>query len=108
MTQSLARGEPVRLERVNTIADGLAAPFAGAHTLAHVKKLVDAMVTVSDQQIIEAMRLILERCKVLTEPAASAGTAALLSGKTGVRPGAVVVSVLSGGNIDPERLTTLL
>jgi len=108
MTQSLARGEPVRLERVTTVADGLAAPFAGAHTLAHVRKFVDAMVTVPDQQIIEAMGLILERCKVLAEPAASAGVAALLSGKAGVRPGAAVVCVLSGGNIDRERLKNLL
>jgi threonine dehydratase len=108
MTRSLERGEPVRLDRVSTIADGLAAPFAGRHTLAHVKALVERMVTVSDQEIVEAVGPILERCKVVAEPAAAAPLAALLSGRTGLPRGATVVCVLSGGNVDRERLKALL
>jgi len=108
MTQSLQRGEPVRLDRTNTIADGLAAPFAGKHTLAHVQAYVDDMVIVSDQEIIEAMGLILERCKVVAEPAAASTLAALLSGKAKLPREATVVGVLSGGNVDRERLKTLL
>ena len=108
MTASLQRGEPVRLERYDTVADGLAAPFAGRHTLRHVQQHVDEIVTVSDRDILRAMRLILERCKVVAEPAGAAPVAALLSGKIVPPRGASVVCVLSGGNVDPARLTALL
>ena len=108
MTQSLQRGEPVHLDRVDSVADGLAAPFVGQHTLAHVQVYVDDLVIVRDQEIVEAMGLILERCKVLAEPAASSTVAALLSGKVSLRRGSTVVCVLSGGNIDRERLKVLL
>jgi len=108
MTQSLQRGEPVHLDRVDSVADGLAAPFVGQHTLAHVQVYVDDLVIVRDQEIVEAMGLILERCKVLAEPAASSTVAALLSGKVSLRRGSTVVCVLSGGNIDRERLKALL
>jgi len=108
MSQSLRRGQPVHLDRVDTIADGLAAPFAGQHTLAHVQRYVDDMVIVSDEGIVEAMGLILERCKVVAEPAAAASLAAMLSAKVSLPPGGAVVCVLSGGNVDRERLKTLL
>ena len=108
MTRSLERGEPVRLEKVETIADGLAAPFAGRLTYAHVRAHVDDMLTVSDRQIAEAMGLILERCKLVAEPAAAASVAALLSGKLDLPKRATVVCVLSGGNVDRERLKSLL
>lgn len=108
MTQSLQRGEPVHLDRVDTVADGLAAPFAGEHTLAHVQAYVDDMIVVSDQEIVEAMVLILERCKVVAEPAAASTLAALFSGRANLPQGCTVVCVLSGGNIDRERLKALL
>ncbi len=108
MAQSVERGEPVHLARVDTIADGLAAPFAGTHTLAHVQAYVDELVTVSDEEIIRAMALILERTKAVAEPAASAALAAVLSGKLSLPQGSTVVCVVSGGNIDAERLKALL
>jgi threonine dehydratase len=108
MTQSLQRGEPVHLDRVDTVADGLAAPFAGRHTLAHVQARVDDVVTVRDQEIIEALGLILERCKVVAEPAAASTLAALLVDKVRLPRGSTVVCVLSGGNVDRERLKELL
>jgi threonine dehydratase len=108
MTQSLQQGEPVHLDRVDTVADGLAAPFAGVHTLAHVKAYVDDLLIVTDQEIVDAMTLILERCKVVAEPAASSTVAALLSGKACLPGGSVVLCLLSGGNVDRERLKTLL
>ncbi len=108
MHQSLQRGEPVHLERVATVADGLAAPFAGQHTLAHVQAYVDDLVIVSDEEIVEAMGLIMERCKVVAEPAAASTLAALLSGRANLPPGSTAVCVLSGGNIDRERLKALL
>lgn len=108
MTQSLQRNEPVHLNRVDTVADGLAAPFAGQHTLAHVQAYVDEMVIVSDPEIVTAMGLIMERCKIVAEPAAAATLAAVLSGKMDIPPGSKVVCLLSGGNIDRERLRALL
>ncbi len=108
MSQSLQRGEPVHLERVDTIADGLSAPFAGHYTLAHVQTYVDDVVIVSDHEIVEAMKLILERCKVTAEPAAASTLAALLSNKVSIAHGAEVLCVLSGGNIDQKSLKALL
>ena len=107
MTLSLRQGSPATLE-VNTVADGLAAPFAGEQTLAHVRRYVDEVVLVSDAEIIEAMFLIMERCKVVAEPAAASTLAALLYGKIQPPPNSSVVCVLSGGNIDRERLGELL
>jgi threonine dehydratase len=63
---------------------------------------------VPDAEIIEALRLILDRCKVLVEPAGAAALAGLLSGQTGAKPGSNTVVILSGGNVDRERLKTLL
>ena len=108
MRQSLARGEPVRLAKLNTIADGLAAPFAGVHTLAHVRAFVSDMVLVDDAEILDAMRVLMRRARILPEPAGAAATAALLDGTLMIQPGEHVVVVVSGGNADPERLRSLL
>lgn len=108
MTESLRRGEPVRLERLDTIADGLAAPFAGRLNYAHVRALVDEMVLVSDPEIAAAIPVLIERCKVVAEPAAAAATAALLSGKVVPPPGSTTVIIVSGGNIDRARLAAIL
>ena len=106
--RALDAGEPVRLERIDTVADGLGAPTTGPHVLEHVRALVDDVVTVDDDNIIAALRLLLERCKLLVEPAGAAGVAALLSGAVRVPAGARVGVILSGGNIDLPRLRTLL
>ncbi|MDX1624095.1 MAG: threonine/serine dehydratase [Gemmatimonadota bacterium] len=108
MSESLAAGEPVRLETLDTVADGLAAPFAGRHTLAHVRERVDEMVVVSDEEILAAMRLLLERLKVVAEPAAAASLAGFLGGAVELPPGSSVVCVVSGGNVDADRLGELL
>jgi len=108
MRQSLAKGEPVRLAKLDTIADGLAAPFAGVHTLAHVQAFVDDMVLVEDAAILDAMRALMKRARILPEPAGAAATAALLAGIVSVKPGDRVVVVVSGGNADPDRLRSLL
>lgn len=107
MRLSLDRGSPQRLERVDTVADGLAAPFAGNLTFEHVRRLGLEIVTVTDAAIVEAMWLLIERCKVLAEPAAAAGLAALLSGAVAVAAGARVVCVVTGGNADRQRLRAL-
>ena len=107
MRQSLAKGEPVRLAKTNTIADGLAAPFAGVHTLAHVQAFVDDIVIVEDSGILDAMRVLMRRARILPEPAGAASTAALLGGLLMTQPGEHVVVVVSGGNADPDLLRSL-
>jgi threonine dehydratase len=105
---ALERGAPVRLDSVDTIADGLTGPIAGDLTLAAVQRFVDEVVLVSDAEITEALRLILERTKLLVEPAGAAATAALLARRVIPPAGTQVVSLLSGGNIDRPRLKALL
>jgi threonine dehydratase len=108
MWRSRQAGQPMRLDKVSTIADGLSAPFAGGVPFEIVQQYVDDLILVSDAAIREAMILILERCKLLAEPGGAAGLAALLSGAATVQPSGPVVVVLSGGNVDAGRLATLL
>jgi threonine dehydratase len=108
MWQSLQQRAVVHLDRTDTVADGLAAPFVGELNLASVQKYVDEVVLVSDGEMIEALCLILERCKLLTEPAGAAGFTALLFEKVKIPSGSETVCVLSGGNIDLNRLGTFL
>ena len=108
MTLALEKGEPVHMTTLNTVADGLAAPFVGQHNLDHVRAYVDDVITVRDSEIVEAMRLVLERAKILAEPAGAASLAALISGQVELRGGESVVCVLSGGNVDSARLIKLL
>jgi threonine dehydratase len=108
MLTSVQQHKPLAAEKLNTIADGLAAPFAGVHTLEHVEKYVDEIVLVSDDEIKEAMLLIMERSKLFVEPSGAAGFAALLAHKVDVAAGSTVVCILSGGNIDREKLKAIL
>ena len=107
MHLSRQQGSPARLEVLDTIADGLAAPFAGVRTFEIVQKHVDDLVLVEDAEIRSAMKLLLERCKILAEPAGAAAAAALLTGKIQPRGGATVVLV-SGGNVSLETLANII
>ncbi len=104
MHRSLAEGRPVHLDRVDTVADGLAPPMAGTLNHALLARHAEGVVTVSDEEILHAMRVLLERTKLLVEPAAAAAVAALLAGRIPVEPDAPVVAVLSGGNVDLDAL----
>jgi threonine dehydratase len=108
MTRSLEQGTQVHLERVDTIADGLAPPFAGEHTLRHVQHFVDDMVRVSDGEILDALGVLIQRCKLVPEPSGAASLAALLSSKIRPTSGSTVVCVISGGNIGADLLKQLL
>ncbi|HLZ21482.1 MAG TPA: threonine ammonia-lyase [Ktedonobacterales bacterium] len=99
MRAALDAGAIVTLPHINTIADGIATKVAGRYTLEIVRALVDEVVTVDDEEIIHAVLLLLERCKLLVEGAGAAGVAALLSGRLDLA-GKRTVAVLSGGNID--------
>jgi threonine dehydratase len=108
MWQSLKQDKAVHLDSVDTIADGLAAPFAGELNFEIVKKYVDELILMSDDEFIEPICLILERTKLLTEPAGAASFAALFHKKVSIPEGSKVVCVLSGGNLDRDRLARFL
>jgi threonine dehydratase len=108
MHKSLRKNEVATLDRVNSIADGLSAPFAGKYTFAHMKRFVDDIVLVSDDEIIEALRLLFVEANILAEPAGAAGFAAILQKKNEIEAGANVVCVLSGGNIDLHLLKKII
>lgn len=91
-----------------TIADGIAIKRPGELTRPLVEKLLDGIVTVGDDQIAEAMMLLLERSKLLAEGAGAAATAALLVGATEPAPRGATVVVISGGNVDVGVLVGLI
>ncbi|MDB4879646.1 MAG: Pyridoxal-5-phosphate-dependent protein beta subunit [Gemmatimonadetes bacterium] len=108
MTVALRAGQPVRLDSVATIADGLTAPAAGRLALEHVRALVDDVVTIPDEMIADALVALLERAKLMSEPAGATALAAVLAGVAGCRPGDRVAAVVSGGNLELQRLRFLL
>ena len=109
LAPALAAGKPVPSPRpANTLADGMTPPFVGALPLAIAREAVDDVVGVSEAEIIEAMSLLTTRAKLFVEGSGAAATAALLAGKIKARPGARVVAIVSGGNIDPARMSAAL
>jgi threonine dehydratase len=107
MRRSLDAGSPQQIT-ANTIADGLAAPMVGDMTLDAVRRYVDDVVLVTDEDIVAALRDIMVYAKIVAEPAGAAALAALLTGKLPLSADAKVAVVVSGGNIDLDRLKALL
>ncbi|HTL99659.1 MAG TPA: threonine/serine dehydratase [Candidatus Omnitrophota bacterium] len=103
MTASLSAGKPIPIPVPRTLADGLTPPFVGSIPLAIARDALDEIVPITEPEIVEGMRWLLTRAKLYVEGGGAAATAALLSGKVRVPPGSVVVSVVSGGNVDPDR-----
>ncbi|GAA5116158.1 threonine/serine dehydratase [Haloechinothrix salitolerans] len=102
--QALAANEVVRLPRgAPTMADGLAAPFAGEHTLAQVRRYVDDVVSVAESDIATAWPDMIAATRLMLEPSAVVGLAALRAGAVAVPDGGTVVLVASGGNAAPPR-----
>jgi threonine dehydratase len=107
MLRSLEAGGPVVLESVDTIADGLRPVSPGTLTYRHCKALVNSVITVSDAEIRRAVRWCFDQ-RLVVEPSGAAGVAALLGGRLGVDSERETVIVISGGNIGPSRLQSLL
>lgn len=99
MSRAVREGRVVILEEPRTIADGLKPVCVGELTLEHVRKYVDGMVLVSDEEILEAARHLLLKEKLVVEPSGAASVAAVRSGKLRL-PRGPAVCVLSGGNAD--------
>ena len=103
---SLTAGRPVALERMATMADGIAVGRPGDVPFGIVAEHVDRVVTVSEEDLSRALVLLLERAKLVVEPAGAAAVAALMADPGAFEP--PVVAVLSGGNIDPLLLHRVL
>ncbi|MEV6322217.1 threonine ammonia-lyase [Nocardia sp. NPDC051787] len=106
---SLAAGRPVRVDRMSTMADGIAVGQPGAVPFAHVAEYVSAIVTVDEEALSQALLLCLERAKLIVEPAGAAAVAALMSrAPEELDLRGPVCAILSGGNIDPLLLTRVI
>ncbi len=98
MKNSLASGELQSVGGERTIADGISVKKPGQITFSIIKELIDEIVLVDDDQIVKTMFLLMERGKMVVEPAGAAGLAYLLEAKPA--PGKKVVPILCGGNVD--------
>jgi len=103
---SMRAGHPVKITARPTIADGIAVAEPGQLTFEVVRKYVDRIITVSEGDLSRAILLLLERAKLVAEPAGAAAVAAILSGQ--VRDTGTTVALLSGGNIDPMMLEKVI
>ena len=106
LSRAREAGRPVRLEHTAGLADGLLAVQIGTLTFAHHEQFIDDVVTVDDGCLARAMRLLLDRMKLVAEPSGAITIAALLEGKVPLRGN--TVAVLSGGNIEWAGLLEIL
>ncbi|HET7876241.1 MAG TPA: threonine ammonia-lyase [Methylomirabilota bacterium] len=107
MREALARGERVTVPPAMTIADGIAVRRVGAHTFDLARRVVDEMVTVSEEEIANAILLLLEIEKTVVEGAGAAPLAALVNRRVALQ-GKTVALVLSGGNIDVNLISRII
>ncbi|HPM51699.1 MAG TPA: threonine ammonia-lyase, partial [Rhodoglobus sp.] len=96
---SLEKGAPTQITILPTIADGIAVSKPGELNFEIVRRVVDEVVTVSEDDMAQALLVLLERAKLVVEPAGAVGVAAILAGQ--VSASGTTVVILSGGNIDP-------
>jgi threonine dehydratase len=104
--ESLRRGHPVALDKMTTMADGIAVARPGDVPFAAIQQHVDEVVTVSEDSMSRALVMLLERAKMVVEPSGAAAVAALMDQPKAF--GTPVVAVLSGGNVDPLLLGKLI
>jgi threo-3-hydroxy-L-aspartate ammonia-lyase len=100
--RSFRSGRLERVEHPETIADGARTPSLAPLTLALIRRSVSEMTTVSDAELVRAMRFVWERMKLIVEPTGVLGLAALMSGRVAL-PGQRVGVILSGGNVDAAQ-----
>ena len=101
--RSLASGKPEQAADVSTIADSLSPPFSLPYSLGLIQRFVDEVVSVSDDEMREALYLLFQRCKLAVEPAGAATTAAAVGPLRERLAGKRVALIVCGANIDPPR-----
>jgi threonine dehydratase len=108
MKASLEAGHPVTLERTHSVADGLMPVRPGDLTFAHVRRFADAVLTVDDEAIVDAVIWLFEKAKIVAEPSGAATVAAALGGLADpFAGGGPIVAIVSGGNISLSALSML-
>ncbi|HTZ40544.1 MAG TPA: threo-3-hydroxy-L-aspartate ammonia-lyase [Syntrophales bacterium] len=105
--QSFRKGEIVRIEVPDTIADGARTTYLGTYTFAIIKNLVEDVVTVSDAQLVETMKFFAGRMKMVVEPTGCLAAAAVLCGAVNTA-GKRVGVIISGGNVDLDAYAELI
>jgi threonine dehydratase len=106
LSKAREAGHPVRIPAMAGLADGLLAVEVGGLTFAHHERFLDDVVQVDDTALVPAMRVLLDRMKLVAEPSGAITLAALMQGV--VKPRGKTVALLSGGNIEWDGLETLL
>jgi len=104
MKRSVEAGRRITLDEVDCVIDGLRVKRVGEHTRSVVARFVDEIVTLPDARIFDAVLWIMTRAKLVAEGAAASPVAALLEGLVAASPGTKTACVLSGGNLDVEKL----
>lgn len=107
MYESIKQGKIIKLDSVSTVADGIQVKEPGEHTFEFVKKYVDEIVTVNDDEISSAILKLIETQKMIAEGAGAAALAAVMFNKLPVK-GKKVVCIVSGGNIDVTILSRVI
>jgi len=107
-SESRKLGKPVEVPMQNTIADGLMITKTGKNTYPIIEKYVDEIITVSDEFIYKALYEVVFKTKLVVEPSAVIGIAAAIAGKIKYESNDKICFVLSGGNIDPEKLVEFI
>jgi threonine dehydratase len=108
LSAALKAGKVTSIQDPHSIADGLIPPSVGDLTYEACSKYVDGVFTVSDEEILQAMKLIIKDARVFPEPSGAAGIAALLAGRDIDRLGRRIVFVVSGGNVSQKLLGQIL
>ncbi len=106
LSRARAAGKPVTLDHTTSLADGLMAVRIGTLNFAHHEAFLDEIVTVPDSALVPAMRVLIDRAKVVAEPSGAIALAAILQGKIAAR--GTIACVLSGGNVEWPGLAGLL
>ena len=109
MSKSLKSGKVENFDTINnkTIADTLAAPFSGKITLEYVKKFVDDIILVSEKEMVNSIKFIIERLKIVPEPAAAACLVPILNNKISIKSKSKCLIMVCGGNIDVNSIKLL-
>lgn len=103
---SMKAGQPTTINHWHSMADGLSAVRPGSHPFRHLQRYMDEIVLISEQDIADTFRVLLNRAKILTEPAGAVAAAGFLAGK--VDQTKRTVAMVSGGNVTDEMMATLL
>ena len=106
LSRALSAGAPVSTEQADSIADGLLPLSIGRLTFKYIQPVVQEALSVTDEEIVSAMKLLYWQCGIRVEPSGAVGVAALLGAH--IRPSGPTAIILSGGNVDPGRFRDLV